>query len=157
VHRKNLTGEQRQVILFKLADKLYAVDIGQVREITKISEISPMPNSPNGVLGVTSLRGHVAAVLDLRAKLGLPAKSSDRLSRMLIVESKGVSAAVVVDSVEAITMLAKAEIEAPPPILKGSAESCCILGIGKQSDKLIIIIDLHRLLDIEGTQSDCAI
>jgi purine-binding chemotaxis protein CheW len=140
-------AERQQIIVFKLDDKLYGVNIGQVREITRIGEISPVPNSPEYIEGVTNLRGQVTTVVDLRKRLGMPAKQFDKQSRMMVVESQSNSQGMVVDSVAEVTMIPNADIEETPEIARSQDQSIYIKGIGKKDNKLIILVDLHELLE----------
>jgi purine-binding chemotaxis protein CheW len=144
----NKDTEKQQIIVFKLDDKLYGVNIGQIREITRIGEIAPMPNSPGYINGVTNLRGQVTTVVDLRKRLGLPTKNFDKESRMMVIESQGKSVGMIVDSVAEVTMLPRADIEETPEIARATDDKSSYLkGIGKKDDKLIILVDLHELQD----------
>ncbi len=148
-------AEKQQLIVFRLDDKLYAVNIGQVREITRVGEISPVPDAPGYIRGVTNLRGQVTTIIDLRTMLGLPAKEFDKHTRMMIVESKGASVGMIVDAVAEVTMLPTSDIEKTPEIAKGSGSSNYIKGIGKKDTKLIILVDIKQLSGIDdGTEAE---
>ena len=142
----NKDTEKQQIIVFKLEDKQYGVNIEQIREITRIGEIAPVPNSPSYINGVTNLRGQVTTVIDLRKRLGMVAKEFDKDSRMMVVESQGRSVGMIVDSVAEVTMLPKTDIEETPEIARANDDKSAYLkGIGKKGDKLIILVDLHEL------------
>jgi purine-binding chemotaxis protein CheW len=141
-------GERQQIIVFKLDERLYGVNIGQIREITRIGEIAPVPNSPPYINGVTNLRGQVTTVIDLRKRLGLPQKGFDKESRMMVLESEGKSVAMIVDSVAEVTMLPRSDIEETPELTRVDEDrSSYLKGIGKKEGKLIILVDLHELLE----------
>lgn len=144
-------AEKQQIIIFKLDEKLYGVNIDQVREITRVGEISPVPKAPKYVLGVTNLRGQITTVIDLRKRLGMQPKAIDKQSRMMIIEAEGNSEGVIVDSVVEVTMIPKADIEEPPKIMEASKnKSNYLVGIGKKDNKLIILLDLRKLLSPEA-------
>jgi purine-binding chemotaxis protein CheW len=144
-------ADKQQLIVFKLEDKLYGVNIDQIREITRIDEISPVPNAARYIEGVTNLRGQVTTVVNLRKKLGMPHKEFDKESRMMIVESEGRSVAVIVDSVTEVTMISKTDIEETPELARTTQETSSYLkGIGKKDKKLIILVDLRDLMDWEN-------
>jgi purine-binding chemotaxis protein CheW len=141
-------ADRQQIIVFKLDEKLYGVNIDQIREITRIGEISPVPNSPSYVEGVTNLRGQVTVVVDLRKRLGMQAKQFDKQSRMMVIESEGNPEGMIVDSVAEVTMIPKSDIEETPEIARASEDrSTYIQGIGRKDDKLLILVDLHKLVD----------
>lgn len=140
-------AERQQIIVFKLDEKMYGVNIDQIREITRIGEISPVPNSPSYIEGVTNLRGQVTTVIDLRKRLGMSSKTFDKQNRMMITESENNSEGVIVDSVAEVTMIPKADIEETPEIARASKDKSSYLkGIGKKDGKLIILVDLNELL-----------
>jgi purine-binding chemotaxis protein CheW len=142
----NKDTEKQQIIVFKLDDKQYGVNIEQIREITRIGEIAPVPNSPSYINGVTNLRGQVTTVIDLRKRLGMAPKEFDKDSRMMVIESQGRSVGMIVDSVAEVTMLPKTDIEETPEIARATDDKSAYLkGIGKKGDKLIILVDLHEL------------
>ena len=136
--------------MFYLDDKLYGVNILRVREITRISEIAPVPNAPSYVEGVTNLRGQVTTVINLRKKLGMPQKKIDDESRMIIMESEGKLAGIIVDSVTEVTTIPKSDIEETPELARTSKEhTSYVRGVGKKDNKLIILMDLHEMLEYE--------
>ena len=140
--------ETQQIIVFNLEDNLYGVNIGQVREITRVGKISPVPNSPEYIEGVTNLRGQVTTVIDMRKRLDMPEKELDKDSRMVIIESEGRSVGMIVDSVTDVTKLPKADIEETPELATAAKnKSSYLKGIGKKGDNLIILVDLHELLE----------
>ncbi|MEM3730996.1 MAG: chemotaxis protein CheW [Candidatus Bathyarchaeia archaeon] len=140
--------DKQQIIVFKLEDRFYGVDISQIREITRVGEITPMPNSPFYIEGVTNLRGQVTTVIDMRKKLGLPTKKVGKETRMMVIEYDNRPVGMIVDSISEVTMLSKADIEKTPEITKkAQRESHYIKGIGKKDNKLIILIDLYELLE----------
>jgi purine-binding chemotaxis protein CheW len=144
----NEDEESQQIIMFKLDDKLYGVNIGQIREITRISEISPVPNAPSYIEGVTNLRGQVTTVVNLRKKLAMPHKEFDKESRMMIIESGGRSVGIIVDSVTEVTMVSKADIEETPELARtAQVKSSYLKGIAKKDSRLIILVDLLDLLE----------
>jgi purine-binding chemotaxis protein CheW len=146
----NEEEDSQQIVVFKLDNKLYGVNIGQIREITRMSEISPVPNAPSCIEGVTNLRGQVTTVINLRTKFGMPKKEYDKDSRMMIIESGGRSAGAIVDSVTEVAMIPKADIEQTPELTKSNQQYLSYLrGIGKKEDKLIILVDLRELLQYE--------
>jgi purine-binding chemotaxis protein CheW len=138
--------DKLQIIVFTLDDKLYAVKIGQIREITRMGEISPVPNSSDFILGVTNRRGQVTTVIDLRKRLYVNSKPFDKHTRMMIIENKGTAKGMVVDAVAEVTMLPKSDIEEMPEIAKANdGNSAFIKGIAKKDNHLIILVDLKAL------------
>ena len=140
------TAEQvLQFVTFTLGNEEYAVDILSVQEINRITEITIVPNSPDYVEGVINLRGKVIPVINLRKKFGLADKETDDSSRIIIMEIQGITNGLIVDSVSEVLRILTNTIEPAPP-MSSNISSQFIKGIAKLENRLIILIDLDRLL-----------
>ena len=139
-------GEQvLQLVTFTLRNEEYAVDILNVQEINRITEITQVPNSPSYVEGVINLRGKVMPVINLRKKFGLEDKETDETSRIIIMDIKGVTNGLVVDSVSEVLRIPTDIVEPPPP-MSSDMDSKFIKGVAKLENRLIILIDIDELL-----------
>ncbi len=138
-----------QLVTFKLGDEEYGIDILKVQEINRMTEITAMPKSPFSVEGVINLRGKVIPVVNLRKKFGLGMKELDSQSRIIVVDT-GSTVGLIVDSVSEVLRISSDTIEPPPPITGGTGSEY-IMGIGKLEDRLIILLDIDKLLS-EGIQ-----
>lgn len=135
-----------QLVTFNLGTEEYAVDILRVQEINRMSEIAKVPNSPEYVEGVINLRGRVIPVISLRKKFGLPQKERDSQSRIMIMDIQGITIGLVVDSVSEVLRIPAGTVDPAPPMAYDiSAEF--ITGIAKLEDRLIILIDMDRLIE----------
>ncbi len=140
------TSEARKEWLtFFLAGEEYAVAIEQVREILKAPDITEVPRAPAHVLGVIMVRGEVIAILDPRRRLGLPTARPGRQARVLVCDVGDGPRGLLVDSVSNVVRLPPSSVEARPTGIGGpSAE--CIAGIGRDRDRLFILLDLAAVL-----------
>ena len=139
-------GEQvLQLVTFTLRNEEYAVDILNVQEINRITEITQVPNAPFYVEGVINLRGKVMPVINLRKKFGLEDKETDDTSRIIIMDIQGITNGLVVDSVSEVLRLPMDIVEPPPP-MSSDISSNFIKGVAKLEDRLIILIDIDKLL-----------
>ena len=139
-------GEQvLQLVTFTLKNEEYAVNILNVQEINRITEITQVPNSPDYVDGVINLRGKVMPVINLRKKFGLEEKETDETSRIIIMDIQGVTNGLVVDSVSEVLRIPESIVEPPPPMSSG-LEDKFIKGIAKLENRLIILIEIDKLL-----------
>jgi purine-binding chemotaxis protein CheW len=136
--------EVLQVVTFRLGQDEYGVDILKVQEINRMTEITSMPKAAFSVEGVINLRGKVIPVVNLRKRFGLESKEIDSQSRIIVVDV-GSTVGLIVDSVSEVLRIPSDLIEPPPPIT-GSRGSEYIMGIGKLQDRLIILLDIDKLL-----------
>lgn len=137
--------ELLQIITFKVGKEEFSVSIINVQEIIRLTEITSVPNSPPFVEGVINLRGKVIPVIDSRKRFGLPETERTEASRIIVVESDGKIVGLIVDSVTEVLQLPKSTVE-PPPDIVGGVDSDYIDGVGKYDDRLVILLNLGKLL-----------
>ena len=137
--------ELLQLVSFKIANEEFGVDILNVQEINRMVTITKVPNSPGFVEGIINLRGRVLPVIDLSIKLGMPKKEYDKDTRIVVVDVEGKTIGFLVDSVREVLRIPKSITEAPPEITAG-INSEYITAVGKLEDRLLILLDLNKLL-----------
>ena len=137
--------ELLQLVSFKIGDEEFGVDILSVQEINRMSQITKVPNTPDFIEGVINLRGRVIPVIDLRVKLGMPRKDHDKNTRIVVVELKGQTIGFIVDEVNEVLRIPKEITEAPPNMV-GGVNCDYITAIGKLEDRLLILLDLGKIL-----------
>lgn len=138
-----------QLVTFKLGGEEYGIDILRVQEINRMTEITAMPKAPFSVEGVINLRGKMIPVINLRKRFGLAMKEFDSQSRIIVIDA-GSTVGLIVDSVSEVLRISSDTIE-PPPLVTTGTGSEYIMGIRKLEDRLIIVLDIEKLL-IEGIQ-----
>lgn len=147
VQRKQ-DDELLQLVTFSIGDEEFGVDILKVQEIIRTMEITKVPRAPEFVEGVINLRGKVIPIIDLRRRFGLSSKAHDKHTRIIVIEINNMIVGFVVDSVSEVLRIPASTVEPPPPVVAGM-ESEYISGVGKLQDRLLILLDLDRLLSNE--------
>lgn len=135
---------EMQVVACTLENEEYAVDIRAVQEIIRILEITRVPRAPEFLEGVVNLRGMVIPVMDLRRRFGLPLRQNTDSTRIIIVNWQETIVGLIVDGVSEVLRLAGTAIEPPPSLEQKNAT--CFSGIGKIGNRLLIILNLDRIL-----------
>ncbi|GLI54482.1 chemotaxis protein CheW [Thermodesulfovibrio yellowstonii] len=141
-----------QLVTFTLGGEEYAVDILKVQEINRMKEITRVPNAPYYVEGVINLRGKVIPVVSLRKFFGLPEEEDRLRQKIMIMDIQGVTMGLIVDTVSEVLRISSSIVE-PPPAMTSSVSSEFISGIAKLEDRLIILLDMDRLIGKEETAS----
>jgi purine-binding chemotaxis protein CheW len=134
-----------QLVSFKLREEEFAVDILQVQEIIRLQEITNVPNAPAFVEGVINLRGRVIPIIDLRKRFALESAEHSKSTRIIVVMIDNVTVGLIVDEVSEVLRIPEDTVEPPPPIVAG-IESDYIKGVGKLEDRLLILLDLGKIL-----------
>jgi len=146
-----------QLVTFHADQEEFAVGIVDVREINRMMEITRVPHAPDFVEGVVNLRGQVIPVVDLRKRFGLPPAQRDKNTRIVVVELGDKIVGFLVDSVSEVLRVPSSLVE-PPPAIVGGVDREYIEGVVKLEDRLLILLDLRRLLnrgeaqELEGFQ-----
>jgi purine-binding chemotaxis protein CheW len=141
-----------QLVTFNIVGEEFGIDILKVQEIIRTMEITKVPRSPDFVEGVINLRGKVIPIIDLRKKFCLEAREHDKQTRIIVVDMLEMIVGFIVDSVSEVLRIPSSTVEPPPAVVAGS-KSEFIRGVGKLEDRLLILIDLDKLLSIEEHQS----
>ncbi|HHY60068.1 MAG TPA: chemotaxis protein CheW [Clostridia bacterium] len=145
--RNTAAPMEEQLVVFQLGNETYGIEISVVHEIIRMQSITKVPRTPEFVEGVINLRGRIIPVIDLHKRFGLPVEEETTHSRIIVVEVKGVTVGMIVDSVSEVLRLPTANIAPPPPAIVGGIETEYLRGVGKWQDKLIILLDLDRVLN----------
>jgi len=136
-----------QIVNFTVGDVNYGVPVEQVREVRNMQKVTHVPGAPSYVDGVTNLRGQIITVIDLKKRLNLPQNSSGG-EKIVVVELGKVAVGIVVDTVTEVSTVKSSDIERHMEI--ATKLDYYMLGIGKQGDKLIAILDLAKIIrDVE--------
>jgi purine-binding chemotaxis protein CheW len=144
-HMEHTKAEQElQLVTFRLANEEYGLPITKVQEINRLVPVTKLPQTPIFMEGVISLRGRIIPVIDLRKRFGMAVTAHDEDTRIIIVEINGEIVGVTVDAVMEVVRLDTANIELPPANV--AVESQYIDGVGKIDDRLIILLDLNKVL-----------
>jgi purine-binding chemotaxis protein CheW len=137
-----------QLVVFELLHEQYGVDISTVEGIIKMQAITKMPQAPSFVEGITNMRGMVMPVIDLRKRFGLATKEVDKDTRIVVVFMDDKKIGMIVDAVSEVLRVSDETIEPPPPMVT-TVNSAFIKGIAKLDDRLVILLDLDRVLTVE--------
>ncbi|MGB2696105.1 MAG: chemotaxis protein CheW [Dehalococcoidia bacterium] len=148
-------GAERQLVVFDLAREAFGIGIEHVREIIRLETITHVPNAPAHVEGVINLRGKVIPVVDLRRRLGLGEAEVTKESRIVVVEVDSEDVGMIVDAVTEVVRVAEGAMEPASPAV-ATAESYYVQGIANLTDKLIILLDINRVLRDDDADAESA-
>jgi purine-binding chemotaxis protein CheW len=140
-----VVGAEVQLVVFRLASEEYCVDIQQVREIIKVQDITKVPKAPEFIEGVINLRGQITPILDLRRRLDLPEAERGEDTRIIVTELEKNVVGMIVDEVMEVNRLPEKDID-PTPTISTEVGSEFIKGVGKLGDRLLILLDLQKVL-----------
>jgi purine-binding chemotaxis protein CheW len=134
-----------EFLTFTLGAEEYGIDILKVQEIRGYDAVTRIASAPAFVKGVINLRGVIVPVVDLRIRFGLGAAEYNAFTVVIILNVGGRVVGVVVDTVSDVLRLDDEQIK-PAPAMPAAIDGACILGIGTVEQRMLILLDIQRLL-----------
>lgn len=150
VTKKEVT--EGKVLTFVLGEEEYGIEILKVREILGLQDITTVPQTPGYMKGVFNLRGKVIPVIDLRLKFSMQEEEHTEETCVIVVEVNNSHIGVIVDSVSEVVDIGNGDIEETPDFGQG-IDTDFIMGLGKVNEKIIILLDIERVLTSEELET----
>lgn len=132
-------------LTFSLADEEYGVGIGGVVEIVGMQRIMPIPDMPDYVKGVINLRGKVIPLMDVRLRFGMPERSYDERTVIIVMDVADAPIGLIVDGVREVLEIPPGQIDRPSQFGKGGNKSV-ISAIGRIGERVAILLDTAVLV-----------
>jgi purine-binding chemotaxis protein CheW len=147
-HIDKADGAGEEFLAFTLGREEYGVDILKVQEIRGYESVTQIANAPDYIKGVINLRGIIVPIIDLRIKFRQPDVSYDQYTVVIIVDLNERTTGIVVDGVSDVLTLTAAQIK-PTPHFSGELATGYIRGLGSVERRMLILVDIEKLLNIE--------
>lgn len=138
------TGEEIQLVTFKVAGQDFGFNIFQVERILRYETPAPLPKAPPFLEGLLQYQGAAVPVIDLRKRLSVAAPLRDD-TRIVILEWDRARIGAVVDAVTEVLQVPAAQVTAPPAIVRGLAAEY-ITGLVVKEKRTIIVLNTGKLL-----------
>lgn len=144
----NNVDELKKVIVFQLNNEEYAVSVDQVGSIERLQAITRVPQTADFVKGVINLRGVITPAIDLRSRFGIEEAPYTNDTRIIIVYIDDMEVGLIVDVANDVIDIPTSLIE-PAPEVVGAVEVDYIAGVAKLEDRLLILLDLQKVLSVD--------
>jgi purine-binding chemotaxis protein CheW len=140
-----LAHDGDQFLTFTLQGEEYGIEILRVQEIKGLPKIRPIPNAPGYVKGVINLRGAVVPIVDLRSRFGMTEAEYNQFTVIIFVSVGSKVVGLVVDAVSDVMNIGEGQVEATPE-MGGEIDTSYFRGMGKVGEKLVLLLNIERLL-----------
>jgi purine-binding chemotaxis protein CheW len=140
-----MASKDLHLVGFRIGSETFGVPIALVHEIVRVPEITAVPEAPDCVEGVINLRGKIIPVVDLRKRFGEKTSEKNKKNRILVAEVDGKMVGLVVDAASEVIKIPPDAIEPPPNVFE-EGELNYVTGVGKLKARLIILVDLTKVL-----------
>ncbi|MGD9701940.1 MAG: chemotaxis protein CheW [Acidimicrobiia bacterium] len=131
---------------FRLGELRVGVDVTQVQEVMRDQQATKVPLVPDVIHGLINLRGEIVTTIDLRRRLGLPAREDSASPMNVVIRTPDGPVALVVDEIDDVIDADEHLFELPPPTLHGVRREF-VTGVFKLEHALLLVLDLERVLD----------
>jgi len=138
-------AKELHIVGFRIGRETFGVPISLVHEIVRVPDITSVPEAPDYVEGVINLRGKIISVVDLRKRFGETEIKAHKKNRILVVEVSGKLVGLMVDAASEVLKIPPSQIDLPPNVFE-EGELNYVTGVGKLQSRLIILIDLTKIL-----------
>ena len=135
----------RQVVVFRLAEGSYGLDIQVVREINRLTDVTVIPKAPSFVEGIINLRGTIVPVVNLGLRFGMTRTEHSKDARVVVIEASDHTIGLVVDEVSEVLRIPEEDIDPATNVSASGISVDYVTGVGKIGDRLILILSLEKL------------
>ncbi|MCL2138249.1 MAG: chemotaxis protein CheW [Treponema sp.] len=143
-------ADANQLVTFQLGEELYGINIMDVKEIVRVQNIRAIPNAPTYVEGIFNLRSEIIPVINLHKRFHLKklinSEEDELLSGFIIIDLDGMKLGIIIDRISRVITIEKEEIQPPPQMLSGIGAEY-ILGVVRQEQGYLIILDIRDLFN----------
>ena len=146
-HEDGSLRKHLQLVSFQVGGEEFGLDILRVQEIIRLQPLTRVPDSHKSMEGVMNLRGRIIPVIGLRKRFGLEQVPTDRQNRIVVVEVGDAVLGLIVDSVSEVLRIPAGSIDPPPNL--GKVQQEYVSGVAKIDDRLLILLDMDRLMSGE--------
>lgn len=144
----NAQAEDEQLVVFRLAQEEYGVNIDSVQEIIRMPEsITHLPKAATFLAGIVNVRGAVLPIIDFRNRFGLEAVERNDRQRIVVLSIDGTRTGFIVDSVSQVLKVARSTIEKTPTATEEQGRIMGQIANLEQQKRMILILDARELLD----------
>jgi purine-binding chemotaxis protein CheW len=142
-----------QIVVFKLGNEEYGLHIDHIKEVVITPTITRMPQTPSYIKGVANIRGNVIAIFDLEERFNLPPAVESMAGKYtLVIESDDIKMGLLVSDVPNTVSVNPSDLDESVGIINDAhADNNYIKGVIKTEKRLIILVDIFKVIDQELT------
>ncbi len=143
---KTTSDSELQLVVFNVGKEEFGVEIMKVQEIIRMTNITRIPQAPEYIRGIINLRGRIIVVLNLNVIMGMDTKEQDENTRIVVANIDETVMGFIVDSVSEVIRLPEKNVEPAPAVIASKIGTEYVQGVGKMEDRLLILLDLDKIL-----------
>ena len=149
------TSNMQDYVTILIADQLFGIPVLEVHDVLRGLQLTKIPLAPAEVAGALNLRGRIVTAIDVRKRLGLSELEDDQNGMSIVVEHQGEPYSLMIDNVGEVLSLDKNDLE-PTPVTLSSHWKEISGGVHRLENKLLVVLQIERLLDFAGNTTIAA-
>ena len=134
-----------QVVVFLLGNQYFAINVDKTREILRWPGARDVPQTHDAMRGITTIRGEVIPLIDLRTYLAITPGVELENSKLIVAEFNRMKLGFVVDAVDRIYRINSDELDAS---LTGTFLGENSLYVIKREGRNILLLDYERIVQV---------
>ncbi len=142
-----------QLVVFNIGSEEFGVEIMNVQEIIRMTSITKIPQAPDYIKGIINIRGRIIIVINLNVIMGMEGRMQDENTRIIVANLNDTVLGFVVDSVSEVIRLPEKNVEPAPAVIASKIGTEYIYGVGKMDNRLLILLNLDKILSANELQS----
>jgi len=150
---KAKSGDELQLVVFTIGTEEFGVEIMNVQEIIRMTNITKIPQASGYVKGIINLRGRIIVIINLDVIMGMQSKEMDENTRIIVADIGETVMGFIVDSVSEVIRLPESSVESAPAVIANKIGTEYVRGVGKMKDRLLILLDLDKILGANELQN----
>lgn len=144
-----LAQESTQFSTFFVEDLFFGVDVLRVQEVLRSQQMTRVPQAPDVIEGLINLRGQIVTAIDMRRRLRLSERTNGRAPMNMVIRTEDGAVSLLVDEIGDVLDLDPVGYERPPETLDSAAREL-IRGVYKLKDRLLLVLDTDRTVDLNA-------
>ncbi len=153
IKAETASNGELQLVVFAIGSEEFGVEIMNVQEIIRMTNITKIPQAPPYIRGIINLRGRIIVVVNLNVVMGMEIKEQDENTRIIVASIGETVMGFVVDSVSEVIRLPRKNVEPAPAMIAGRIGTEYVLGVGKLDNRLLILLNLDKILSTKELHS----
>ncbi len=130
---------------FYVGELFFGIPVQRVQELLRQQEITPAPLAPDFIEGLINLRGQIVTAVNMRRRLGLPARGAAQPSMNVVLRSRDGIVSLVVDEIHDVLEPDTNSAE-PPPATMRAEQKAIVERVYKLDGKLLLELNTGKML-----------
>jgi purine-binding chemotaxis protein CheW len=156
IHAGQQAPAMVQCATFEVEQLFCGIDVQHVQEVLNAQETTRIPRAPAIVEGLINLRGQIVTAIDMRKRMGLPARQNERRPMNMVIRTSDGPLSLLVDEIGEVIEVHREQYEETPASLELSQREL-LQGVYKLDGRLMLMLEPERVAAIAITSGPAVV